>query len=232
MDIYPAIDIMDGEAVRLFKGKKDTKKIYGDPVSKAREFSVYTDKIHIVDLDGAFEGEPKNLDVVERIIEDVDVKVQLGGGLRDHEDISRAYSVGVENAILGTNVFDQDLLEEVTGDFEGITASLDSKEGNIAVEGWREEGSITVKDAYELLREKVDRFIYTSTEKDGALEGVEKVEKFWDEEEFIYAGGVSSMGDILSIKRRGFTGVIIGKALYENEIDLEVVSKKIGDATC
>ncbi len=232
MKLYPAIDLMDGKAVRLFKGKKETKKIYGDPVSKAREFSKYTDYIHIVDLDGAFQGEPKNLDVVEEIIDEVDVKVQLGGGLRDYNDIAKVYSIGVENAILGTNIFDFDLLNKITDEFGGITASLDSKEGKIAVDGWREKGSLTIKEAYDVLKEKVNRFIYTSTEKDGALKGVNMIEKFWDKEEFIYAGGVTSIEDISSIKKRGFTGAIIGKALYEEKIDLKIVSRKVGDDTC
>lgn len=232
MKIYPAIDIMDGKAVRLLKGRKDTKKVYGDPISKVKDFSNHTDKIHIVDLDGAFEGDLQNLDVVRDLIEETGVKVQLGGGLRTYEDISRAYSIGVENAILGTSAFDLDLLERVTEEFEGITVSLDSMDGKIAVEGWREEEDLTVQEGFKSLKDKVERFIYTSTERDGVLAGVEEVERFWNTEEFIYAGGVTSMEDIDSLQESGFTGAIIGKALYEGELDLGEIIEKEDDEVC
>lgn len=104
--IYPAIDIMDGKVVRLYKGKKDEVKVYGDPLKFAEKFSEYVDKIHIVDLDGAFSGKPQNLDIVEKIIRDVGVRVQIGGGFRDYESIKKAYDIGVENVIIGTKALD------------------------------------------------------------------------------------------------------------------------------
>ena len=229
MKIYPAIDLMDEKAVRLYKGKRETKRVYGDPVSIAEDFSEYVDKIHIVDLQGAFDGKPANLSIVEKIIEDVGVDVQLGGGLRSYEDVYEAYSIGVENVILSTKAFDLDFLEEVTKDFNRVTVSLDSSESNITVEGWEKEGECSVEDAYKRFREYVNRFIYTSTEKDGTLSGIDRISKFWDGEEFIYAGGVSSIDDVLSLITNGFNGVIIGKALYEKKLDLQDILEKVGD---
>lgn len=223
MRVYPAIDLMSGKAVRLYKGKKESVKVYGDPVEIAKDFAKLLDKIHVVDLDGAFEGKPKNLDVVRRIIEEIGLKVQVGGGFRDYESIAKAYSIGVENVIIGTKAFDLEFLEKVTQDFEGITVSLDARGGRIAVKGWEEESSITVEEAYEMLKKYVNRFVYTAIEKDGTLTGIEKIERFWGREEFIYAGGISSVEDILKLKEIGFSGAIVGKALYEEKISLEEI---------
>ena len=223
MRVYPAIDLMSGKAVRLYKGKKESVKVYGNPVEIAKDFAKLLDKIHVVDLDGAFEGKPKNLDVVRRIIEEIGLKVQVGGGFRDYESIAKAYSIGVENVIIGTKAFDLEFLEKVTQDFEGITVSLDARGGRIAVKGWEEESSITVEEAYEILKKYVDRFIYTAIEKDGTLTGIEKIERFWGREEFIYAGGISSVDDVIKLKEIGFSGAIVGKALYEEKISLEEI---------
>ena len=223
MRIYPAIDLMSGKAVRLYKGRKDKVKVYGDPLQIASGFAEYVDKIHVVDLDGAFEGKPKNLDVVRRIIEETGLRIQLGGGFRDYESVAKAHEIGAENVIIGTKAFDLEFLEKVTQDFEGITVSLDARGGRIAVKGWEEESSITLEEAYEMLKKYVNRFIYTAIEKDGTLTGIEKIERFWGREEFIYAGGVSSVEDILKLKEIGFSGAIVGKALYEEKISLEEI---------
>lgn len=229
MKIYPAIDLMDGKAVRLLRGKKEEKKTYGDPVEIANDFAEHVNKLHIVDLDGAFKGESRNLDVIEEIIDETGLKVQLGGGLRDFKTISEAYSIGVENAIIGTGAFDLGFIDELIQEFDGITVSLDSKDGKVMVEGWEAEKNVTVNRAYEMLSDRVDRFVYTSTDKDGALQGVGEKERFWEEEEFIYAGGVTFMEDLETLKRIGFDGAIIGKALYEDKLSLDEIIKKIGD---
>ncbi|WP_258084151.1 1-(5-phosphoribosyl)-5-((5-phosphoribosylamino)methylideneamino)imidazole-4-carboxamide isomerase [Thermococcus thermotolerans] len=220
MEVYPAIDLMSGKAVRLYKGRRGDVKVYGDPVKIAERFAELVDKIHIVDLDGAFEGFPRNLDVVEGIIEETGLRVQLGGGLRSYEAIERAYEIGVENVIIGTKAFDLEFLRRITDDFDGITVSLDSRGGRIAIKGWLEEG-MPVREAYETLRAYVDRFIYTAVERDGTLTGIEKIERFWESEEFIYAGGVSSAEDLRWLAEIGFSGTIVGKALYEGLVSLE-----------
>ena len=223
MRVYPAIDLMSGKAVRLYKGKKESVKVYGNPVEIAKGLTRLVDKIHVVDLDGAFGGKPKNLDVVKKIIEETGLKVQVGGGFRSYESIAEAHSIGVENVIIGTKAFDLEFLETVTQDFGGITVSLDARDGKIAVKGWEEESPITIGEAYKMLRKYVDRFIYTAIEKDGTLTGIENIKRFWDREEFIYAGGVSSVEDILKLKEIGFSGAIIGKALYEGRVTLEEI---------
>lgn len=220
MEVYPAIDLMSGKAVRLYRGRRESVKVYGDPVVIAERFAELVDKIHVVDLDGAFEGFPRNLDVVKRIIEETGLRVQFGGGLRSYEAVARAYEAGVENVIIGTKAFDIEFLRRVTDDFEGVTVSLDSRGGRVSVRGWLESG-MDVKDAYELLRDYVNRFVYTSVERDGTLTGIEEIERFWGSEEFIYAGGVSSAGDVERLAEIGFSGVIVGKALYEGLVTLE-----------
>ncbi len=229
MKIYPAIDLMGGKAVRLYKGRKDKVKVYGDPVKIAKDFAKLVDKIHIVDLDGAFTGKPQNFDVVKQIIEETELRIQLGGGFRDYESIAKAYEIGVENVIIGTKAFDLKFLEKVTQDFEGITVSLDAKGGKIAVKGWLEESSISVEEAYEMLIKYVKRFIYTAIERDGTLMGIEKIDRFWDGEEVIYAGGVSSVSDVLKLREIGFSGAIVGKALYEGKVTLEELLNVLGD---
>lgn len=229
MNIYPAIDLMDGEVVRLYKGDRGKKKVYGDPLTVANEFSRYTDKVHIVDLNGAFEGRPRNLEIVDDIIRETGLSVQIGGGFRDHELVSEAYSIGVENVIIGTKAFDEVFLKNITDDFDGVTVSLDARVDRVMVEGWREEGILGVKEAYDELKHWTSRFVYTQTEKDGTLTGVGEIERFWEDDTFIYAGGVTSLDDLADIKECGFHGAIIGKALYEGKLDLEVVSNKYGD---
>ncbi len=229
MKIYPAIDMMDGQAVRLSEGKRESRKTYGSPLEYARRFSPYVDKIHLVDLDGAFKGSLRNLEVVEDIVEKTDLSVQLGGGIRDIETVERAYSIGVDNVILGTKAFDTEFLETVTGRFDGVTASLDAKDGKVSVKGWEEKSHMKIEEAFDLIRNYVDRFIYTSVERDGTLTGIEEIDKFWTDQEFIYAGGVASIRDIEKLERIGFDGAIIGKALYEEELDLKDLSGMVGD---
>ncbi|HCZ06348.1 MAG: phosphoribosylformimino-5-aminoimidazole carboxamide ribotide isomerase [Thermotogota bacterium] len=229
MKIYPAIDLMNGKVVRLIKGRKESVKVYGDPVEIARRFSRYVAKVHMVDLDGAFSGEPKNMDAVRRVIEETGLKVQLGGGFRDYKTIEKAYNLGVENVILGTAALDIEFLKIVTRDFEGITVSLDVKKGRLTLKGWIEETSLSFKDAFEVFRGYVSRFVYTDVERDGTLEGISHFERFWDREEMIYAGGVSSADDVLILKERGFSGVIVGKALYEGKVGIEELVSVLGD---
>lgn len=220
MEVYPAIDLMGGKAVRLYKGRRDSVKVYGDPVKIAERFAELVDKIHIVDLDGAFKGFPRNLGVVARIIKKTGLRVQLGGGMRSYEAVAKAYEIGVENIIIGTKAFDLEFLRRITDDFDGITVSLDSRGGKVAIRGWLESG-MEVKEAYELLRNYVNRFVYTSVERDGTLTGIEEMERFWESEEFIYAGGVSSVADLRKLAKAGFSGAIVGKALYEGLVSLE-----------
>ena len=228
MKIYPAIDIMDEKVVRLTKGDREKIKVYGEPIEVAKWIKNYFDSIHIVDLDGAFTGEPKNLHIVERIVKEVGVNVELGGGFRKIEFIKRAKEIGVKDLIIGTKAFDLNFLKKAKKIFDKISVSIDAKDGKVYVSGWNKRG-IDVFDAYKKLKPFVNRFIYTAIDRDGTLTGIEKIEKFWGNEEFIYAGGVSSVDDIKRLKEIGFSGVIVGKAIYEGRITLKEL-KEVEDA--
>lgn len=230
MKVYPAIDLYDGETVRLEQGDKTKMRSYGDPMRYAEKFSDHVDKIHMVDLEGAFDREPRNLDVVEKIIDSYDVEVQIGGGFRELSSVKRAYSAGVENVIIGTRAFDEDFMSGLTERFEGITVSLDIKSGNLAVEGWRTTLDMDLDEGLDRLNSRVDRFIYTMTEKDGLLEGIEEVPLVPEGKEAIYAGGIASNDDIDHLDEVGFDGCIIGRALYEDEIDLAELKEGLSDA--
>jgi len=218
----PAIDLMNKKVVRLYKGDKKFVKEYGDPIMIAKKLSQFVDLIHIVDLDGAFEGSPKNLDVVQEIIKETGLKVEVGGGFRTYESIEKAYNIGVTYVIVGTAAFDLESLRKVTQDFTNITVSLDVEKGKLKTKGWLENSNKNLKDAFEVFKQYTKRFIYTYTTKDGTLEGISSyINKFWNDEEVIYAGGITSVEDIKKLEIIGFDGAIIGKALYEGKIKLE-----------
>jgi phosphoribosylformimino-5-aminoimidazole carboxamide ribotide isomerase len=218
----PAIDLMNKKVVRLYKGDKKFVKEYGDPIMIAKKLSQFVDLIHIVDLDGAFEGSPKNLDVVQEIIKETGLKVEVGGGFRTYESIEKAYNIGVTYVIVGTAAFDLEFLRKVTQDFTNITVSLDVEKGKLKTKGWLENSNKNLKDAFEVFKQYTKRFIYTDTTKDGTLEGISSyINKFWNDEEVIYAGGITSVEDIKKLEIIGFDGAIIGKALYEGKIKSE-----------
>jgi phosphoribosylformimino-5-aminoimidazole carboxamide ribotide isomerase len=213
---------MNKKVVRLYKGDKKFVKEYGDPIMIAKKLSQFVDLIHIVDLDGAFEGSPKNLDVVQEIIKETGLKVEVGGGFRTYESIEKAYNIGVTYVIVGTAAFDLEFLRKVTQDFTNITVSLDVEKGKLKTKGWLENSNKNLKDAFEVFKQYTKRFIYTDTTKDGTLEGISSyINKFWNDEEVIYAGGITSVEDIKKLEIIGFDGAIIGKALYEGKIKLE-----------
>lgn len=229
MKIYPAIDVMDGEAVRLQEGKRETKKVYGDPVEIAKEFERHVEKIHMVDLDGAFSGSPKNLATAKEILSRTDLSLQLGGGIRTEKNLHTVKDLGVANPIIGTKAFEKDFLERVSKKFTGLTVSLDVRSEDLVVEGWERNLEIDYREVFDKLKDHVDRFVFTSVVSDGKLEGVAEVEKFWDDREVIYAGGVTSPEDLAFLKSRGFDGAIIGKALYEGTLDLTEITETFGD---
>ena len=229
MKIYPAIDIMNGEAVRLEEGKKDTKKIYGEPLEIAKSFARHVDKVHIVDLDGAFKGTPENLSAVEAIINETDLAIQMGGGIRTEEDFKQIKSIGVENPIIGTKALDYGFLEEVVNNFSGVTISLDIRAENLAVEGWKKNLKVDYREVFEELKAYTDRFIFTAVGSDGKLDGIRKLDRFWKEEKVIYAGGVTSREDLKLLERQGFCGAIIGKAIYESKLDLAEITEQFRD---
>lgn len=232
MIIYPAIDLKGGKCVRLEQGDMNKVKIFDDyPYRKAIDFeNKGCEWIHIIDLDGAVKGESVNGSAVLDIIKNVKVPVQLGGGIRSIDDIEKWLSKGVSRVILGTiAVKNQAIVKEACKLFPGkIAVGIDARQGKVAIEGWLDGTDITYVDlALEFIDSGVSAIIYTDINRDGILKGpdikgsCELVEK--SSIPVILSGGVSSVEDIRAIKASGqsFNGVIIGKAIYENKIDLK-----------
>ena len=221
MEIFPAIDLMNGKAVRLARGERSSAKIYGDPLDFAVKFSGYFRKLHIVDLDGSFSGIPGNLDTVRKIARETGSWIQLGGGIRTMENIKDAFDAGVSAVILGTSAADAVFLQKASEKFPRITVSLDSRGMKAATKGWVQNSDLSVISLFENSRKYVKRFIYTDVEKDGTLSGIHDLKIFWEGEEMIYAGGISGLQDLRKLEEYGFSGAIVGKAIYEDRIKLQ-----------
>lgn len=232
MILLPAIDILEGKAVRLARGEFDQRTVYdADPLDAARRWvAAGARALHVVDLDGARGGAPVNLDHVARIVAEVDVPVQLGGGLRTIDDVRAALDTGVTRVILGTAAYsDIDFLDEaLAAHRERLVVSVDARRGHLAAAGWTEQTEIPAEAVIETLgRRGVTRFVYSSIERDGMLSGpdLEEVGRIADAVRgtFVYSGGVSSVGDLRALaglRQVNLAGVIVGKALYEGRLDV------------
>lgn len=218
IDIYPAIDIYNGKAVSLTNGSIKNKNVYGDPVEFAIKFTEKIKKLHVIDLNGALTGNKKNIKIIKEIVDNVDASVQVGGGFRTLNDINYGYSIGADSVIIGTSALNNEIIKNVS--YNNITVSIDVYNNNVKIKGWKEDSYINYNDFYNNLNKKINRFIYTSIKNDGT-KNIENVKKFWNNEYFMYAGGVNKINDIINIKNSGFSGVIIGKAIYENNIKME-----------
>ena len=237
MEIIPAIDILDGKVVRLFQGKYDKSKKYDtEPLEQAKFYEDSGVKtIHVVDLDGARYGKLSNLSVIENIVKNTSLSVEVGGGIRDKDKAQVYFDIGVERVILGTiAVKDINKTKEMLELFPGnIVLGLDTINGKVAVEGWEEASEFTIEKFIDIYKEnKVRALIFTDISKDGTLEGVSygwlskllKISPF----SVIASGGVGSVDDVvklLEMKNDKLEGVIIGKAIYENKIDLKEAVK-------
>lgn len=229
MIIYPAIDIIDGKAVRLFKGDYEKKTEYGSPVDHALKFvSEGATHIHVVDLDGAKAGQAVNFATIAAIKRESGAFVETGGGIRNLETVRTYVDAGIDRVILGTSaVYDIEFLEraiELYG--ERIAVGADVKDGFIAVRGWLEKST---EDIYAFLDRMtklgVKTIICTDVSKDGAMQGA-NVGLYGDlsakfDLELIASGGVSSMEDVRKLKALGMSGAIIGKAYYSGAISLK-----------
>jgi len=227
MILLPAVDIRDGKAVRLRQGDFDQETVYADdPLEAARSFVEAGARfLHLVDLDGARQGEPVNLRHVERIASELEVPVELGGGLRSIASIRRALAAGASRVVLGTAAFtDADLLDEALRAFTSrILVGVDVRGGKVAVAGWTRETEMSGEDAIRRMQKQgVTRFAYTNVDRDGMLEGpdLDEVRRVSEavRGRFLYSGGIGSMDDLRalrSLRLVNLAGVISGKALYE-----------------
>lgn len=233
MEILPAIDLKDGKAVRLTKGLMDSAKIYSDePWQLVKTFEEMGSKwTHIVDLNGAFAGEPKNLEQIKQIRKNCTMKLQLGGGIRDEETIKRYLALGIDRLILGSiAVKDPEFVKEMAKKYP-IAVGIDAIDGYVAVEGWAETSQMKATDLAKAFADAgVEAIICTDVGRDGTLSGVnvEFTQSIADASGVptIASGGVRDESDIDNLEKAGnVAGVIIGKAFYEGTIDLKKVFK-------
>jgi len=235
IEIIPAIDIIDGHAVRLTKGDYDLKKVYDvNPVDMAKKFSdIGVNRIHMVDLDGAKVSHPKNLSLLEEVAASVDVEVEWGGGIYTSKDLKDVFSAGAAQAIIGSiAVKDQELLISWLNEFGNrIILGADTNSGKVAIKGWTETSSMTIDDLINRFAPYgLDSVICTDISKDGMLQGpavdlyCRLISKYPDIV-FTASGGVSSMNDIMELNDKGVKKVIVGKAIYENKISMEDIEK-------
>jgi len=239
MKIFPAIDIKDKKCVRLIKGDFDNKTEYDmSPVDQAGKYKDHGFKnLHIVDLDGALTGETVNIEIIEEIISKFDLKIEIGGGVRNFESIQKYTDVGVDKVILGSAAIkDKNFLKEACQKFsDKIALGLDAKDGYLSVSGWKENSNLKT---LEFLKDVNDygasRLIYTDINRDGM-----KLSPNFDETvnvantsncPVIISGGVSSIDDIKKAKEIGnknIEGIIVGKAIYDGDIKLDELAKEI-----
>jgi phosphoribosylformimino-5-aminoimidazole carboxamide ribotide isomerase len=233
MIIFPAIDLKDGKAVRLTKGLMDSAKVYSnEPYELAKKFEEMGAKwLHIVDLNGAFAGEPKNIKQIEKIRKNTNLKIQLGGGIRDEETIKRYLDLGINRLILGSIAAKNPQKVIKLADNYPIAVGIDAKNGFVAIDGWdKTEGVKAVELAKIYENSKIECIIATDISKDGTLSGlnidfilnIQNASK----KPVIASGGVASEEDIKKVKDNNIYGVIIGKAFYEGKIDLQKILKE------
>jgi len=239
MKIFPAIDIKDKKCVRLVKGNFDNKTEYEvSPVEQAGKYKDYGFKnLHIVDLDGALTGETINLDIIQEIVKKFDLKIEVGGGVRSLESIKKYTDAGAEKVILGSAAIkDKNFLKDACNKFSNkIALGLDAKDGYLSVSGWKENSNqLTLDFLKEVNDFGVSRLIYTDINKDGMKQGpnLKETSKVADASNcpVIISGGVSSIDDIKKAKElnnNNIEGIIVGKAIYDGDINLHELAKEI-----
>ena len=249
MHLYPAIDILAGNAVRLVRGDFDAKKVYdADPLDAARAWVAQgAQRLHVVDLDGARDGAPANVEHLRRIAAEVGVPVQYGGGLRTPADAAAALEAGAARVVIGTAAFTQDgLLEEILAAHpaQRVAVGVDVRGGLVATHGWLQTTSLRARDALaELLERGVRSFVFTNIDHDGMLDGPNADEVEWvagavGEGEVILSGGIGSLEDLRDVARLAgersldrLEGVIVGTALYERRFTVAQAQEALGEST-
>ena len=238
MKIFPAIDIKDKKCVRLIKGDFDNKIEYKiSPVEQAGKYKDHGFKnLHIIDLDGALTGETVNLDIIQDIVSKFNLKVEIGGGIRNFESIKKYIDVGAEKVILGSAAIkDKNFLKKACEKFPNkIALGLDAKDGYLSVFGWKENSNLLTLDFLNEVNDYgISRLIYTDINRDGTKQSPNFVETLkvadFSNSPVIISGGVSSIDDIKKAKilSKNIEGIIVGKAIYDGDIKLEELVEEI-----
>jgi len=233
MIIFPAIDLKDGQAVRLTKGVMNSAKVYSnEPYELAKRFEeMGAEWLHIVDLNGAFAGEPKNIEQIEKIRKNTNLKIQLGGGIRDEDTIKKYLDLGINRLILGSIAAKNPQKVIKFADKYPIAVGIDAKEGFVAVDGWGKTEKIKANKLAKIYENsKIECIITTDISKDGTLSGL-NIDFILDIQDaskkpVIASGGVASEEDIKKVKENNIYGVIIGKAFYEAKLNLQKILKE------
>ena len=230
MEVIPAIDLRGGKCVRLYQGDFAQETVYSDDPEEValRWQEMGAARLHVVDLDGAAQGKPANLGVIESIARSLEAPIQMGGGIRDMAAVERAFGIGVKRVVIGTSaVSNPDLVESACKRFgsEALIVGVDTREGLVATRGWRESTPVTAKDLIlRMTALGVRRFIYTDISRDGAMTepNFQEIERLVRDTgaKIVASGGVSSIERLRQLAALGVEGAIVGKALYENAIDL------------
>jgi len=239
MKIFPAIDIKDKKCVRLVKGDFDNQTKYeATPIDQAGKYKDHGFKnLHIVDLDGALTGNTVNLEIIKKIVVKYDLNIEVGGGVRSIESITRYVDSGVEKVILGSAAIkNKEFLKEACAKFKNkIALGLDTKDGNLAVSGWKENLNIKISDFLKDVNNfGVSRLIYTDINRDGTksspnLEETIKIAEI-SKCPVVISGGVSSINDVRKSKElnnKNIEGIIVGKAIYDGDIKLDELAKEL-----
>lgn len=235
-NLYPAIDLMDGKAVRLRQGKRDDVTVFGDPVEMAKKWQdLGADRLHVVDLDAAFDGSTRALSLLEKLAAAFHGMVEIGGGLRSMEDLRLRFESGMDVCILGSAAIEKpELVKEACAAWPGrMVVGIDAKSGMAAVHGWVDTTEIRAVDlALQMKAYGVSRIIYTDVAKDGMMQGPNLAENEHMVQEtgllITGSGGVSCLNDLVNLKRIGCEGAILGRALYEGAIDLRAALAQMG----
>jgi phosphoribosylformimino-5-aminoimidazole carboxamide ribotide isomerase len=232
MKVLAAIDIMNGEVVRLTKGDQSTKKVYSkDPVQVAKKWEKDgADMLHIVDLDAAFGSATNNLSIISDILHAVNIRVQIGGGIRDTDTFERIAKMGFSRIVVGTMAYrNENELRSLSKNYsDKIVISLDEINGKVMIEGWKSSSDYTVGDAITRFNKfGIHNFLLTSIIKDGTLSGPDIVTlnsiNTDRKSKIIASGGISNLLDVLRVRAIGCDSVILGKALYEERLEIKKV---------